>query len=279
MATTLSKLLLSASLVITGIAIPAGAVQAKEVKPAITVAQQPEEAELSDIEQRLQELEAAIRKLRQGRIVLTRQEVLSSRVVRVLEPEATQQAINLMLQEANKAAVESLQLENSSVDSSRKQVIQISLKQVEKLKQALQDGDEYIVRILSAGNYVQGESKVSVFADFRQTTQVFSQGERLAQLEVDLGAKDDETVREQLRNLLDQARLNAREAGVVSGRIIFGKDDVGGLVRFHDALKEHDGMIKLQVVTSAPVSTAGPLRVDIQAFQSGAEILTTASDD
>lgn len=279
MATTLSKLLLSASLVITGIAIPAGAVQAKEVKPAITVAQQPEEAELSDIEQRLQELEAAIRKLRQGRIVLTRQEVLSSRVVRVLEPEATQQAINLMLQEANKAAVESLQLENSSVDSSRKQVIQISLKQVEKLKQALQDGDEYIVRILSAGNYVQGESKVSVFADFRQNTQVFSQGERLAQLEVDLGAKDDETVREQLRNLLDQARLNAREAGVVSGRIIFGKDDVGGLVRFHDALKEHDGMIKLQVVTSAPVSTAGPLRVDIQAFQSGAEILTTASDD
>lgn len=279
MATTLSKLLLAGSLLMAAIATPTEAVKAQEFTTAVTVAQQSEEAEFSETEQRVQELEATIRKLRQGRIALTRREVLLSRIIRVRKPDETQKVIDLMLRDANQAAIEALQPEAAQAESPPKNIIQIPLKQVEQLKQDLQGGDEYVIRILSAGNYVQGESKVRVFAELKQNVSVFAEDERLAELDVDLGANDDEQVRALLRNLLEQARVKAIEAGVVSGRVIVGEGDIVSLAKFHDALKQQDGMVQLRVVTAAPVSTAGPLLVEVQALQEGNEILTTATQN
>lgn len=279
MATILSKRLLSASFVITVIATPVEMVKAQELMPAVTVAQQSDEAEPSEIEQRLQELEATVRKLRQGRIALTRQDVLLSRVIRVRKTDETQRVIDLMLRDANQAAVEALQPKTTQAGTPPKNIIQIPLKQVEKLKQDLQEGDEYVLRILSAGNYVQGESRVRVFADLKPNVSLFEQDERLAALDVNLEANDDEQVRSLLRNLLEQARSKALEAGVVSGRIIVGEGDMVSLARFHDALKQQDGTIQLRVVTAAPVSTAGPLLVHVQALKGDVEMLTTATQE
>ena len=55
-------------------------------------------------------------------------------------------------------------------------VVKITQGQVQQLLKTLQDGQEYVVRIIAAGNYVQGEKEVRVFADIALNQKIFSQG-------------------------------------------------------------------------------------------------------
>ncbi len=210
--------------------------------------------------------------LRQGNVALTRREVLATRVLRVLVPEASQQAINLLLQEANKEALEAIR---PGIEEEI-QIIQITQAQVERLKEQLNDGREYVVRILSARNYIQGEERVLVFSDVVPNEVVFSEGQLLASTSVTLDSEEDfQQLQDRIGLLIESSRFRARQAGVVSERTVIGDDRIGTLVRFYEQLQEYGGTLTLQSITSAPAYTAGPLRINLVASRNGLEILST----
>lgn len=241
------------------------------------------EAQVKELENTQAFLDEAIRErerglllLRQGNVALTRREVLATRVVRVLVPEATQQAINLLLQEANRQAIEAIRPGTEE----EIQLIQITQAQVERLKEEIQDGREYVVRILSAGNYIQGEEQVLVFSDVVPNEVLFPKGQLLASTSVTLGSQADlQQLQDRIGLLIESSRFRARQAGVVSERTIIGDDRIGTLVRFYEQLQDYGGTLTLQSVTSAPAYTAGPLRINLVASRNGLELLSTDFED
>ena len=237
------------------------------------------EAQLKELENTQAFLDAAIRDrerglqlLRQGNVALTRREVLATRIIRVLVPEATQQALNLVFQEANREALKAIRPGTEE----EIQIIQITQAQVDRLTEQIQDGQEYVVRILSAGNYIQGEERVLVFSDVVANEVVFAEGQLLASTSVTLNNDDDfQQLQDRIGLLIESSRFRARQAGVVSERTIIGDDSIGTLVRFYEQLQDYGGTLTLQSVTSSPAYTAGPLRINLVASRNGLEILTT----
>lgn len=223
----------------------------------------------------IREREQGLQLLRQGNVALTRREVLATRVVRVLVPEATQQAINLLLQEANRNALEALR---PGTDEEQ-QIIQITQAQVERLGLEIQDGQEYVVRILSAGNYIQGESRVLVFSDVVPNEIIFKAGEVLATTSVTLNGSDLEQLQDRIGLVIEASRFRARQAGIVSERTIIGDDRIGTLVRFYEQLQTFEGTLTLQAITSTPAYTAGPLRINLSASRNGLELLRTEEEE
>lgn len=239
------------------------------------------EVRLQDLEKTQAFLDVAIREreqglqlLRQGNVALTRREVLATRVVRVVVPEATQQAINLILQEANRQALAALRPGTEE----EAQIIQITQAQVERLAQEIQDGQEYVVRILSAGNYIRGESRVLVFADVVPNVVVFDKGAVLATTSVTITSADPSQLQDRIGLLIEASRFRARQAGIVSERTIIGDDRVGSLVRFYEQLQTYEGTLILKAVTTAPAYSAGPLRINLVALRDGVEVLRTQAE-
>ena len=228
------------------------------------------------LDEAIRERERDLRLLRQGNVALTRREVLATRVLRVLVPEASQQAINLLLQEANRVALEAIRPGTEE----EIQIIQITQAQVDRLKEQLQDGEEYVVRILSVGNYIQGEEQVLVFSDVVPNKVVFPEQQLLASTSVTLDNPNDiRQLQDRIGLLIESSRFRARQAGVVSERTVIGDDSIGTLVRFYEELQDYGGTLTLQSITSAPAYTAGPLRINLVASKNGIELLSTAFEE
>jgi len=224
------------------------------------------------LDEAIRDRERGLRLLRQGNVALTRREVLATRVIRVLVPEATEQAVNLLLREANRQTLKAIRPGTEE----ETQLIQITQAQVERLREQIQDGQEYVVRILSAGNYIQGEERVLVFSDVVPNQIVFSEGQLLASTSVTLDDDDDfQQLQDRIGLLIESSRFRARQAGVLTERTVIGDDRIGTIVRFYEQLQDYGGVLTLQSVTSAPAYTAGPLRINLVASRDGLEILRT----
>ncbi len=241
-------------------------------------------------ERRLQELEDtqrflddAIRQrekellqIRQGSVVITRNEVLAVRIVRVLVPSASEQAINLLLQEANKRALEVIR---PGINETKVPTIQITQAEVERLRREIEDGREYVVRILSAGNYVSGEEKILVFTDVVPNQVIFEKGSILATTSVTPDTMDAAQIQERISLLVEASQFRAQRAGLISERPIIGNDSVASLVQFYEKIQKANSFLSLQAVTAAPIYPAGPLRIELVALRNGETLFSTAEDE
>src|SRR5919199_1862481 len=138
------------------------------------------EKQLAVLEKKVENLEQYYENyqaLRQGNVAIVRGQVLAFGVVRIVEPTAATQAVEQLLREANRTAIEITQSNNRK---SNEPLVQIPTSQVEQLTNQIKDGRDYVVRILSAGNYVEGEKQVQVFADAALNQVVYQAGDTLA---------------------------------------------------------------------------------------------------
>ncbi|MGD1920594.1 MAG: DUF3084 domain-containing protein, partial [Pleurocapsa sp.] len=135
------------------------------------------ESQLEFVERNVAALEQSYQELREKKITIVKGQVLSSAVVRIVDPTAAKSAINSLLRQANTNAVRSTQFSGSK---STERIVKITRSQVEQLESQIKDGQDYVIRILSAGNYVQGVTRVIVFADLAVNKQVFPEGEEIA---------------------------------------------------------------------------------------------------
>jgi uncharacterized protein (DUF3084 family) len=217
-------------------------------------------------------LEQSYLELREKKIAIVRSQVLSSAVVRIVDPNAAKSAINSLLRQANTNAVKATQFSGAK---SEQGIVKITRSQVEQLEAEIQDGRDYVIRILSAGNYVQGEKEVRVFADFALNQQIFKVGEEIATVSLDSQNVTRQEVQERLNWLLEVSKFRAQRAGTL-GNIEVGDNQIEDLVDFVDKITQAPQPVReIKAVVSETTYTAGPLKIDFVVIRNGKVVYST----
>ncbi|MEM8777512.1 MAG: DUF3084 domain-containing protein [Cyanobacteria bacterium P01_G01_bin.49] len=215
--------------------------------------------------------------LRERQIAIVRGQVLAIGAVRLVisQPGTGNQVVDELLRQANRRTIELIGKEQIKSDE---RVVQITKSQVEQLIQRLQDGQEYVVRIISAGNYVEGEKEVRVFADIAPNQKIFNQGQTIATVSMDSLELTEENVQKRLDLLLSATQFRARRAGVI-GKIQVGDGRLKAVVDFIEKVQEsEEGLDELKAVALEETQTIGPLKLRLIAIQDDEIILETQSE-
>lgn len=209
--------------------------------------------------------------LRQGNVALIRGQVLTSGVVRIVDPTAVNQAVDQLLSQANKTAVD---ITRASSSNSQEPLVQITQAQVDQLVQQIQDGRDYVVRILSAGNYVEGEKSIQVFADAALNELVFKGGDVLATISTNPSTMTNEQIRKRLDQLLAASEFRARRAGIL-GDIQVGDGRLTTLINFIEQLEQYGQPLNVKAIAQETAYTAGPLKMQLVATYNGEDVFKT----
>ena len=230
------------------------------------------ESQLSFLSRNVAVLEQSYQELREKKIAVFRGQVLSSAVVRIVDPNAAKSAIDSLLRQANTNAVKATQFSGSK---SKQRVVSITKSQVEQLKTQIKDGQDYVIRILSAGNYVQGEKEIRVFADVALNQQIFEAGEEIATVSIDSQNINRQEVQERLNWLLAVSRFRAQRAGTL-GDIEIGDNRVENLVNFVNKVTQASEPVReIKAVVAENTYTAGPLKLNFVVIKDGEVIFST----
>lgn len=230
------------------------------------------ESQLEFVERNVAALEQSYQELREKKITIVKGQVLSSAVIRIVDPKAAKSAIDSLLSQANANAVQATQFSGSK---STEQIVKITKAQVEQLTSQIQDGQDYVIRILSAGNYVQGEKRVEVFADVAINKQIFSAGEEIARVSIDSRNLTRQEVQERLNWLLAVSRFRAQRAGVL-GDIEIGDNQIESLVDFVNKITQTTEPVdEIKAVVTESTYTAGPLKLDFVVANKGKIVFGT----
>jgi len=217
-------------------------------------------------------LEQSYQELREKKIAVVRSQVLSSAVVRIVDPSAAKSAIDSLLRQANTNAVKATQFSGAE---SEQRIVRITRSQVEQLESEIQDGRDYVIRILSAGNYVQGEKEVRVFADLALNQQIFKAGEEIATVSIDSQNVSRQEVQERLNWLLAVSKFRSQRAGTL-GEIEIGDNQIEDLIDFVDKITQASEPVReIKAVVSENTYTAGPLKIDFVVMRNGKVVYST----
>lgn len=253
--------------------------------------------QLQSREQRLKELEVAMdgvrreviilqeyydnyQALRAGDVVITRGQVLASGVFRLRELDEAVQVIDTFLAEANRQAIQMTQPPSNQNFSRR--VLRISTAQVEQIVEQLNLREEYVLRIVSAGNYVEGETGVRVFADFSPNERIFRGGDIVARYSPDRPGEGNTTNgetpvknREIVEYLLTSTQFRARRAGLL-GDIQIENGATRTWIDFLERLENLSPTIEeVRAIAQKDSYSSGPLSLRILVFSQGKVILSS----
>ncbi|MDJ0657974.1 MAG: DUF3084 domain-containing protein [Crocosphaera sp.] len=213
--------------------------------------------------------------LRERKIAIVRGQVLSIGAVRIVVAKAGTEVVDELLRKANRTAIELVGKEDIKSD---KRVVKITQGQVQQLVEKLQDGREYVVRIIAAGNYVQGEKEVRVFADIALNQKIFSEGETIAIISMDSLDLTDEIIQERLDLLLSATQFRARRSGVLGG-IQVGDGRLKTIVDFIEEIKKsEEGLDELRAIAIKDTKTIGPLQLKLLGVRDGEIIVETKEE-
>ncbi len=205
--------------------------------------------------------------LRERRIELFKGEVLASATIRVIDPRAAIPAIDKLLGQANRKAIKELLLKNEVGNNQR--VVQITTAQVTQLAEKLKDGQDYVLRILSAGNYVQGEQEVRVFADLTLNQEIFAAGEEIATVSIDSPSTNSADIQERLDWLLAASKFRAQRAGII-GDLQVGDGQITTLIKFiEEIISLENSLGEIKAIVAETTYTAGPLKLNLVLIQNG----------
>lgn len=214
--------------------------------------------------------------LRERQIAIVRGQVLAYAGVRIVSQEGVIQAIDELLRQANRSAIAATRPgpPPPKIDSDDR-VVKITRAQVEQLIQQLQDGKEYVVRILSAGNYVQGEQEVRIFADATPNQKIFPENAIVATVSIDPGSSSEQDIQQRLDILLASSQYRARSSGIL-GNIQVGDGRVKALIDFVDKIQAAENKPEvIQAIASQETYTLGPLILRLVALKDGKELFGT----
>ncbi|NJK41202.1 MAG: DUF3084 domain-containing protein [Acaryochloridaceae cyanobacterium SU_2_1] len=216
-----------------------------------------------------QDVDFLLKGLRQGTIAIRTGQVLAAAVVENSRSrEEAFQAVNALLLQARQSAISLAKLQNVS---NQEQIVQVSRSDVDQLVQRISDGRPYVLRILAAGSYLQGERAIFVFSQVAPNRVVYEPGTQLVQITIDPSRLTDE----ELLAAINQLFSVVKEQGIVAGILPDPLTEKVGtfrqieLFRFLLALKDRTapGPIDIVAITSEQVSTLGPLAVELIAIK------------
>jgi uncharacterized protein (DUF3084 family) len=234
------------------------------------------ESQRSDLEKEVQDLQG----IRDGSVTLFRNQVLaSSPPFKVVNPTAAPQFVNQVLLQANRFALQRIRPDAPNLDS---QIIRIPNSEVEPIIQQIQDGQEYVIRILSARNYAIGQPcvlagnaciEVRAIAILNQL--VFPKGGIVAAASVNPTSLTDEALAELILKVFAAAQFRARQAGILPERVVVAGNRSDILAKFFKEVKEYNQPLEIQVAAAENSYTAGIARLELVAVQNGQILFST----
>ena len=226
---------------------------------------------LQDLEKAVVFLENSYRDLREGSVAIVRNQVLTAAVLQVKDPEAALRAVDQLLREANRQAIQITQPENTE---NPQQLVQITIPEVNQLASQIKDGREYLVRILAAGNYVVGEGEIRVFADVVPNLLIYQEGTSLATTTFDGTILSEELTQQRLEQLLSVVELRSRRSGL-AGAIEVEDGKLTTFLRFVSQLSQLGQDAEIRAIVLNATYTAGPLKLRLIAIKDGMVILSS----
>ncbi len=241
------------------------------------------QSQLQDLEAQFQFLQREVKileqyyqtyqDLRERKIAIFKGEVLASATVRIIDPKAALPAIDRLLAQANLNAIQAVLQQANPPDPKR--VVRITTAQVKQLVEQIQDGRDYVVRILSAGNYVQGEEEVRIFADLTVNKQIFAAGEEIATVSIDSQQMNNEDIQDRVNWLLAASKFRAQRAGIV-GDLQIADGQIMTIFNFIDqVVNSAEPLDEIKVVVSETTYTAGPLKLNLVVVKDGKIVFST----
>lgn len=218
------------------------------------------EATQNFLNEAIGQLEEDLTLLRERRVVITRNEVLAGQLVQVNDRTEAERVLEALLRQADQAARSKTQ---PGVDNSNEPIVQIPQVDVERVVSTLGTGQPYVVRILSAGNYITGETQVLVFMDVALNQILFTPNQVIASTVMNADTMTPTALRERLNLLLSAAQFRAKQSGMVSESV---EVQVDSLVRFLDQVIRYDRPLVVQAITPVATYTTGPLRLEFLAL-------------
>jgi uncharacterized protein (DUF3084 family) len=223
--------------------------------------------EVENLEYSRDRLAESIQALRQGSVAIQADQILAAAVT---FPELSQadlrQAIAELVQEANRNAVELLGFLPDQKPT--EPVIKVTDTQLNNLIDRISDGRSYVIRLLSAGNYLRQETNVGIVADVIPNQIIFSKGEVIASLRFEAGMSAAEK-EERVSQLFALANFRAKQEGIlydpITGRVgIFSQKALNELI---DEITGYSSPFTIQVVTKDPIFTGSPLTIELLVIQ------------
>lgn len=234
-------------------------------------------AALESSRQRLEEnVNILLLGLRRGTITIRSGQILASGLLQnISDRRQATNAVEELLRQARRNAII---LNNPQQIQPTDQVVQITQQDVDRLVDQLADGQSYVVRILAAANYLQGESNVLVLPQVAPNQVVFQEGENIASIALNPSTMTDDQILQRLDQLFTVSNQRAIESGMLPDPVT---GSVGSfrqieLIKFVLELKEYQGNIDISAIAPQIVYTSGPLELSLIARQNQRVILKSS---
>jgi uncharacterized protein (DUF3084 family) len=228
--------------------------------------------------QEIQTLEREFQALRQGNVALLRNQTLASGVVRVVTPSAAPQAVERLLQQANRIALQRVLPGAGELDE---QIIQITNAEVEQVINQIEDGRDYVIRVQSSGNYVVGEpcllaGNACINVNFTTALNqlVFRQGDVVAATLLNSAEMTDQELAERILLLIAAAQFRARQAGVFADSIAISDNRRETALEFINQVREYRNPLEIQAIAAEDTYTER-MQIELIAIENGQVLFGT----
>ena len=226
-------------------------------------------------------LERQYEGLFRGNVAVGRNQSLVSGLIRVSNRQEARQAVDQLMRQANRNAINEI----APGINPERQVILIPQEEVLRLVNRIGDRQEFVVRVLSAANYIIGEPCVvadadpciQVFIEAVPNEVIYRENQRLATVTVEPHNLTNQALVEKLNFLIDSLQFRARQDGIISNTLQIADGRTEALIAFLDEIKLSRRPIDIQAIAAEPIYTIGPLQVELLAVRNG-RVLTRTDD-
>jgi len=228
--------------------------------------------EIASLETAREQLIVSLEALRKGNVAIFADQILSIGVVRpnLTKAELRQATIQLIQQ----AEINARELLDFLPDQAPKEpIIKIAESQIEGLLNRIQDGKSYVIRILSAGNFLKRETQIAIAADVTLNRQIFARGDEIATLPFSPNLTP-QVLASRIEQLFLLVSFRARREGVlanpVTGKV--GNFPPEALTELFRVASELKSPYEIRAVTKEAIFPASSLILELIIRQNGVEI-------
>jgi uncharacterized protein (DUF3084 family) len=229
-------------------------------------------AEVASLESAREQLLISLEALRKGNVAIFADQILSIGVVRpnLSNTELRQASIQLIQQaELNAREVLDFLPDQAPKDP----VIRITEAQIEILLNKIKDGQSYVIRILSAGNFLKRETKIAIAADVTLNRQIFARGAEIATLQFTPNLSP-QALASRIEQLFLLVSFRARREGVLANTLTgkVGNFPPEALTELFKVVSELKSPYEIKAVTKEVIFPASSLSLELIIRQNGIEI-------
>ncbi|MBE9155723.1 DUF3084 domain-containing protein [Nodosilinea sp. LEGE 06152] len=237
------------------------------------------ESQQDFLEQQVAALQTQYQGLFRGNIALNRNQEILAGQGRAENRAQAEEFVTEFLQEANRIVSRAI-APGTPVDQ---QILLIGNREVEALIDRLATGEDYVVRLLSAANYItgepcvlqRGEPCIQVFIDATPNQQIYAEGELLATVALDPPPFGNRQLLERLNLLLAATQFRARQDGIVSDNLQVADNRPETILNFLEAVQQSGQAVDFQAIAATDIFTAGPVQINLAAVRDGQILFQT----